>query len=217
MRVVKLFGFLVIIVAGVFVYFFVKDYMNDKKEKERIAEIKKGWHVEIIYDEPVNVRKEADSYAAVLGQVEKGEVFKALEVVQRSDSAFNWYKIEYKSGMTAFIANPKSIKADKFLKDVNNEEDLFVPVISYDKSVYVVDSIDKINYNHLTLWDDKEGFSVTHKVCHEVKESSGINQYWILYTITDKVGKSSSKLQKIEFRIKPEESKVVDFYKYCKE
>ena len=48
-------------------------------------------------------------------------------------------------------------------------------------------------------------------IYHEVKEYDNIDQYWIKYTITDKAGKETSKMQKIEFKETPDESQVEDF------
>ena len=64
------------------------------------------------------------------------------------------------------------------------------------------------------MWDDRPGAEVTHQVYHETGvdiNGNIIDQYWIQYTVTDKEGKSSSKVQKIEFNKRPSEDKVLDF------
>ena len=97
---------------------------------------------------------------------------------------------------------------------MNNPNDIATPVIKYYDDVYKVVSIDDINYKHLEVVEDTDDYEITHIVYHEVKKSEFIDQYWILYTITDGAGKSSSKLQKIEFEEKPDESEVTDFSEY---
>ena len=78
-------------------------------------------------------------------------------------------------------------------------------------------TIDDINYDHLEVTDDKPGVTVTHKVYHEVNEEQNKDQYWILYIATDAVGKTTKKVQKIEFNKKPDESQVEDFTKLAED
>ena len=205
----KLFIWLLIIagiVGGIFGYFYIKDL----KEQERIEEIKKGWYVEITYKDPINVRKSSSTNAEAIGKVNKGEIYKVLDVDMETSSAYYWYKIEF-GDKIGWIASGKKIH---WVKDVNNPNDIATPVIKYYDDVYKVVSIDDINYKHLEVVEDTDDYEITHIVYHEVKKSEFIDQYWILYTITDGAGKSSSKLQKIEFEEKPEESEVVDFKEY---
>ena len=181
-------------------------------------EIREGWYVKII-NKYVNVRKDPTSSSELVTQVHKGDVYKVLEYVDTNSSYF-WYKIQIDDKTTGYIANPRSVTADKYLEDHNNPTDIANPTLVFYEDTYKVRSINDINYNHLTLWDDKEGYKVTHKVYHEYvycEEDDFYcepkDQYWIVYTITDAVGKSSSKTQRIEFDIRPDEDEVLDFFK----
>jgi len=184
-------------------------YFKNIKEKERIEEIKKGWYVEIIHKDPINVRSEASTNGKELGKVEKGEIYKVLDVDMDS-SAYYWYKIEYKDTI-GWIASGKKIH---WVNDVNNPNDIATPIIKYYDDVYKVVSINDISYDHLEIVEDTDDYEITHIVYHEVNRSKFIDQYWILYTITDGAGKSSSKLQKIEFEEVPNEELVTDFGEY---
>ena len=199
---------LVLIIIGILIggYFIGKKAIYEMK----VADIKKGWYIEITYKDPINVRGEPNSDSKLLGTVNKGEVYKVLEVDTTSSGTYNWYKIEYEK-TTGWVASGKK---NYWVKDVNNPTDIAVPYIKYYDDVYKVATINDINYKHLEVIEDKEGYVITHKVYHEVKPSEGIDQYWILYTITDAVGKSSSKMQKIEFDVRPDESQVLDFKDY---
>lgn len=194
-----------LIVGGIGGYFYFKEI----KEKKRIEEIKKGWYVEIIYDTPINVRDLPSTKGKELGKVEKGEIYKVLDV-NTDSSIYNWYKIEFED-TEGWIASGTKIH---WVNDVNNPNDIAVPVIKYFEDVYNVVSIDDINYKHLEVVEDTDDYEITHVVYHEVVPSEHKDQYWILYTITDGAGKSSSKLQKIEFEERPDESKVTDFSEY---
>lgn len=194
---------LLLIAGGIGGYFYIKD----KKEEERIAEIKKGWYVEVLVDD-VNIREKGSSDSKVLGKTKKGEVYAVIDVDILGNTY--WYKIDY-NGTKAFIYNSSKYN---YLKDVNNPKDIATPTIKYFTKVYYANSIDDINYDHLEVWDDKPGYEVTHKVYHETGvdiNGNTIDQYWIQYTVTDKVGKNSSKVQKIVFNKRPSEDKVYDF------
>ncbi len=181
------------------------------KENKRLAEIKKGWYVEITHEEPINVRSKPNSKGEKIGEVKKGEIYKALEV-DTENSIYYWYKIEYKDTV-GWIASGKKVH---WLIDHNNTIDIAVPYVKFKENVYKVVSIDDINYKHLEVVEDTDDYEITHVVYHEVKPSEFIDQYWILYTITDGAGKSSSKMQKIEFEERPDESRVKDFLDYKK-
>ena len=105
----------------------------------------------------------------------------------------------------------EAVKRYTYLDDVNNPEDIAYPTLKFFDTVYYVNSIDEITYDHLEVEDDKPGVTVTHKVYHEVNAETGKDQYWIQYTATDAVGKSVSKVQKIEFNERPSEEEVYDF------
>lgn len=195
--------FLLVIAGGIGVYFFIKD----KKEEERIAEIKKGWYVEVLVDD-VNIRAKGSSNSKILGKTKKGDIY-AVSDVDIIGNTY-WYKVDY-NGTLAFIYNSSKYN---YLKDVNNPKDIATPTIKYFTEVYYVDSINDINYDHLEVWDDKPGYEISHKVFHETGvdiNGNTIDQYWIQYTATDKVGKSSSKVQKIVFNKRPSEELVYDF------
>lgn len=194
-------SFLALLVGGFFVYLFI-----DKKiEAARVEEIKKGWYVEVL-EKAVKIRKEADRNTAELAEAKKGEVFAVFDIENNGGNF--WYYIEYEKGKKGWIANPKN---SGYLNDVNNPNDIMNPTIKFFDKVYYTESIDTINYDHLEVKDDRDGVVVTHKVFHEIDESQGKDQYWIQYTATDAVGKSVSKVQKIEFNQRPDESKVYKF------
>ncbi len=193
--------FLALIGGGFGAYYFLSGKANERN----IEEIKKGWHVEIENDY-INIRKEASATADILGEVKKGEVYKVLEVETVGDTY--WYKIEYEKDKYGWIFNSNS---SDYLEDNNNPEDIAAPTLKFFNDVYYVDSIDDINYDHLEVEDDKPGVTVTHKVFHEVNAETGKDQYWIQYTATDAVGKSVSKVQKIEFNERPSEDRVYNF------
>lgn len=201
----KFFTFILIVILGIGAYFIYKNIQN----KKYIEEVKKGWYVEIIYDQPINVRDLPSTDGEILGKAKKGEVYKVLDV-NTEGKIYYWYKIEYK-GEEGWIASGKKIH---WVKDVGNPNDIADPVIKYYDSVYKVVSINDINYKHLEVIEDTDTYTITHKVYHEVNPTENIDQYWIEYTITDGAGKSSSKLQKIEFEERPDESQVIDFAEY---
>ena len=194
---------LLVITGGIGGYFYIKD----AKEKARIAEIKEGWYVEVLEDD-VNIRAKGSANGTILGKTKKGDIYAVNDV----DVAGNtyWYEIDY-DGTPAFIFSSEKYK---YVKDVNNPYDIATPTIKFFDKIYYVDSIDDINYDHLEVWDDRPGAEVTHKVFHETGvdiNGNIIDQYWIQYTVTDKEGKSSSKVQKIEFNQRPSEDRVLDF------
>ena len=194
---------LLVITGGIGGYFYIKD----AKEKARIAEIKEGWYVEVLEDD-VNIRAKGSANGTILGKTKKGDIYAVNDV----DVAGNtyWYEIAY-DGTPAFIFSSEKYT---YVKDVNNPYDIAVPTVKFYEPIYYVDTIDDISYNHLEVWDDKEGVEVTHKVFHETGvdiNGNIIDQYWIQYTVTDKEGKSSSKVQKIEFNKRPSEDRVLDF------
>lgn len=194
---------LLVITGGIGGYFYIKD----AKEKARIAEIKEGWYVEVLEDD-VNIRAKGSANGTILGKTKKGDIYAVNDV----DVAGNtyWYEIDY-DGTPAFIFSSEKYK---YVKDVNNPNDIATPTIKFFDKIYYVDSIDDINYDHLEVWDDRPGAEVTHQVYHETGvdiNGNIIDQYWIQYTVTDKEGKSSSKVQKIEFNKRPSEDRVLDF------
>lgn len=190
-----------LLVGGFFGYKFVKYRIHEAN----VAEIKKGWYVEVL-EEEVKVRKEANRNSSELAVAKKGDVFKAVKVENNSGNF--WYNIEYESGKYGWIANPRN---SNYLKDANNPEDIAAPTIKFYDDVYYADDIDSISYDHLDIWDDKDGVKVSHEVYHEVNELENKDQYWIKYTVTDQAGKTVSKVQRIEFNERPKESEVKRF------
>ena len=199
----KIFWLIVIAAAGFLVVKFGLDFM----ESARIKKIKEGWHIEVV-NVYINVRKEPNQNSSKLGEVEKGKVYK-VDDYENINGNF-WYHIEYEKGSWGWVANP--IGKD-YLDDVNNDDDIKAPTIKFYEDIYFVDSIDDITYDSLEVTDDKPGVSVTHKVYHEVDDAKNIDQYWILYIATDAVGKTTRKVQRIEFNKTPKESEVLDFSK----
>ena len=195
---------LVLIFGGVGGYWYIKKI----NEEARIEEIKKGWYVEIT-SEYINVRDDAHANANLLGKVLEGEVYEVLDM-NFDNISYYWYKIDY-NGNDAWIASKRK---SPYLKDFNNPTDIATPIIKYYDDVYKVVNIDEINYKHLEVVEDRDEYEITHVVYHEVVPSKHIDQYWIEYTITDASGKSSSKLQKIEFEELPSEEEVIDFDEY---
>jgi hypothetical protein len=197
-----IFTILILIVIGFFAVKFILGIVEDA----RVKKIKEGWHIEVV-NEYIKIRKKPDKNSSELGQVKKGQVYKVDDYENHRGNY--WYHIEYEKGKWGWVANPVG---NEYLEDVNNEEDIKAPTIKFFDKVLYVDSIDDINYNHLEVKDDKPGVKVTHKVYHEVDEINGIDQYWILYIATDAVGKTTKKVQKIEFnKTRPDESQVSDF------
>ena len=202
-----IFGILITIVVG----FFAVKLILGVVEDARIKKIKEGWHIEVVNDY-IKVRKEPDRNSSELGEVKKGEVYK-VDDYENHNGNF-WYHVEYEKGKWGWVANPLG---KDYLNDTNNKDDIKAPTIKFTEAVYYVDSIEDINYDHLEVTDDKPGVVVTHKVYHEVNEEQNKDQYWILYIATDAVGKTTKKVQKIEFNKKPDESQVEDFVKLAED
>ena len=202
-----IFGILITIVVG----FFAVKLILGVVEDARIKKIKEGWHIEVV-NEYIKIRKEPDQNSSELGEVKKGEVYK-VDDYENHNGNF-WYHVEYEKGKWGWVANPVG---KDYLNDTNNEDDIKAPTIKFNDAVYYVDSIEDINYDHLEVTDDKPGVVVTHKVYHEVNEEQNKDQYWILYIATDAVGKTTKKVQKIEFNKKPDESQVEDFVKLAED
>lgn len=187
-------------IGGYFGYGFVKE----KIAAAKLEKIKEGWHVEVL-NEYIKIRKDADRNSSELGEVKKGEIYAVDDMAGKNDNY--WYHIEYEDGKYGWIANPKDTK---YLKDINNPNETSSLAIKFYEDTYHVNSIDDIKYDHLEV-SGGGNVKITHKVYHEVNESTGTDQYWILYTATDDNKQSTTKLQKIEFTIIPDESRVDDF------
>ena len=225
-----------IIVIGVVVgggLLLTKNIRQKAREERNIAKIKEGWYLEVIcegpkscgdvsiknekkkvktYKDAIKIRKAPTTGSDVIGAAVKGDVFEVLGV-DETDNMYLWYRIRYLGveNEEGYIGELRSLEINS-VKDHNGEIDISAPVVKFDEDEYHVASIDDINYDHLTLWDDKPGYEVTHTVYIEEHPTDRPGpQYWIEYTITDKAGKSSSKLQRIVFDYEPSKTQVKDF------
>lgn len=184
-------------------YFYTKVF--NKTEK---IDPSKDFYVEVT-NEYINIREESKQLSNNLGRVKKGEKYLVYDV-NSSDGSYIWYKIKYDKDKYGWIANKKG---SPYLNEYNNPEDVSNPTIKILYLPYQAKNINSIGFENLEVWDDKGTPEITYEIYHEVKESEGIDQYWILYTVTDKVGKTAQKLGSIEFETKPSEYLVKDFYK----
>lgn len=184
-------------------YFYTKVF--NKTEK---IDLSKDFYVEVT-NEYINIREESKQLSNNLGRVKKGEKYLVYDV-NSSDGSYIWYKIKYDKDKYGWIANKKG---SPYLNEYNNPEDVSNPTIKILYLPYQAKNINSIGFENLEVWDDKGTPEITYEIYHEVKESEGIDQYWILYTVTDEVGKTAQKLGSIEFETKPSEYLVKDFYK----
>lgn len=199
-----------ILLGGLIGYSVVKKQIEIKKEEERIEKIKEGWYVEID-TEVINVRVENNAWNGLLGEAYEGEVYAASDVVLTGGAY--WFEIDY-NGVTGWVSSGKNYD---YLTSYNAYFDFKFPELYYHEDIYEVESINDIEYSHITVEDDNDDWVITSKVYHEVgisDEGEDINQYWILYTVTDGADHSTSKMQKIVFEERPSESKVLDFDDY---
>lgn len=187
-------------------YFYTKVF--NKTEK---IDPSKDFYVEVT-NEYINIREESKQLSNNLGRVKKGEKYLVYDV-NTSDGSYIWYKIKYDKDKYGWIANKKG---SPYLNEYNNPEDVSSPTIKILYLPYQAKNINSIGFENLEVWDDKGTPEITYEIYHEVKESEGIDQYWILYTVTDEVGKTAQKLGSIEFETKPSEYLVKDFYKEYK-
>lgn len=187
-------------------YFYTKVF--NKTEK---IDPSKDFYVEVT-NEYINIREESKQLSNNLGRVKKGEKYLVYDV-NTSDGSYIWYKIKYDKDKYGWIANKKG---SPYLNEYNNPEDVSSPTIKILYLPYQAKNINSIGFENLEVWDDKGTPKITYEIYHEVKESEGIDQYWILYTVTDEVGKTAQKLGSIEFETKPSEYLVKDFYKEYK-
>ncbi|MDD2470201.1 MAG: SH3 domain-containing protein [Bacilli bacterium] len=183
----------------------LKTYVNGQKGIAKMANIEKGWHVEIS-NSYINIRKEPSAYSVLLGKVEKDEKYEVLDI-NLENGRYIWYQIKIDKDNSGWVASGRS---DPYLIDHNNPNDIATPVLKFSEEVCYANSIDDINYEHLEVWDDRDEFEITHKVYKEIKNEGG-HQYWIVYKVEDGVGKTTSKTQKIVFVNEPKDSEVLDF------
>lgn len=197
-KVLQIIVVTIIILLAVNAYIFISQFI--KREN-----IKKGWHVEIITDF-INIREAADQKSEKIGKVIENNVYKVLDIYLENNEYY-FYKIEISDTKVGWIANDK--KTRSYLKDINNPNDIATPTIRVPSKTYNVESIEDIDYNHLNVWDDKENYVVNHEIYYEFLSTQ--KKYWIIYTITDGVGKTNSAIQEIVFSIEPDDDKTKNF------
>lgn len=202
---------LVLIVLGFFAF-------ERVRKIQRIKEIKKGWYGEVLVNE-LRMRNDTTPASLQVGSLKKGEVVKILDMKihknkETSAGGYNyiWYLVQKDKKGSKWIGNPK--KGDQYIKIVNNPHDMEVPTIKYKEAVYKTDSVDTITFDHLILKDDKtpkDKLKITYVLYHEKVKGKKVGSFWIEYKVTDEAGKSSSKVQKIEFKENPDINSVKDF------
>ncbi len=175
----------------------------------------KAWKIEIINDS-INVRESHNPYEYKLGEVYKDEKYKVLDIYL-DDKKFVWYKIKMKNKKAGWVASSRNVP---YVKELNNsqiksEKEYFIdykkPVIKYYEDVYYTDSLNTIDYKHLTIEDDSN-YEIKHTVYFEEFPKDGnTSQYWIEYIVTDEFANSASIVQGIEFENKPNKNEVSDF------
>lgn len=178
----------------------------------KINKIKSGWYVEILYEKGINVREDHSTEGEPMGSALPGEVY-SVEDVYLDSKIYFWYKIDF-DGKTGWVANKRG---EEWLKDVNNPNDIMAPIIKFKDNIYKTVSINDIDYKHLVIVDDKDDYKITHKVYYEYNYIEARDQYWIAYTATDASGKSTTKMQKIEFAEVPDKSLILPLSEYNKQ
>lgn len=193
----KLFKILLVIIALVGIYFYLKGDGIDSK---------KDWYVKITNDF-INVRANANTSAKKIGRVNKGKRYR-VKSVYTENSIYYWYEIYYDKEELGWIAS--DIK-NPYLEDHNNPHDIYSPTIKIKYMPYKAKDIKSIGFENLEVWDDKDNPKITYVVYHEVDATKKIDQYWIKYTVTDSVGNTASKIGSITFETKPSKNEVEDF------
>ena len=237
-RVIKF--LIVIAVVGCAIYFPIKMIRDKNRELNRIDAIKEGMYVEIVYENlegcttkfqlsnqkknydegcaktELKVRKAPTAASEIIGTVTKGEVYKIVEV-EETDPMFIWFRIVYQKNWKdpydeGYVSQPRS--SDQYVKAYNISFDYSNPTINFDNDELNVDNIDAITYDDLRVWDDQPGYEITHQIYIEREPTDRPGpQYWIKYTVTDKKGKTASKIRRVIFVNPPSDSKVLDFSK----
>ena len=230
---------LVIVIVGAAVYFPLKMIRDKNREAARIENIKNGMYIEVVYEDTsecttkfklsnqdknydegcakteLKVRKAPTDASEIIGTATKGDIYKVLEV-EETDEKFIWFRVVYQKNykdpyVEAYIAQPRSTQV-KYVDVYGITFDYSNPTLAFDIDEYEVDSIEDITYDHLRVWDDQDGYTITHEVFIERQPTDRPGpQYWIKYTVTDKKGKTASKSQRIIFKNPPSDSKVKDF------
>ena len=236
----KLIRFLIVVaIIGGGLFFGLK-YLRDKnREAERLEKIKEDMYIEIVYEDlsgcttkfklsnqeknyddgcaqtELKVRLAPRADSDILGTAIKGEIYKVVEI-DETDPMFVWFRIVYQKNykdkyQEGYIAQPRS-STIKYVEANGITFDYSSPTLGFDQDTVNFDSIDDINYNDLRVWDDQPGYVITHEVYIE-REPVDMPppQYWIKYTVTDKKGKTISKVRRVIFKYPPSDSRVKDF------
>lgn len=102
-KIILIFILLIITIglSGLLIY---KNKSSDKKEEEILQTNKRDESVAQveITNEYINIRKENNSEAELLGKVYKGEIYTILET--KEDEYYNWCLIETDNGIKGYIA-----------------------------------------------------------------------------------------------------------------
>lgn len=197
--VATFFVLVIIMIAGFGIFVF----MNEK-EKNKIR-----WKVEIIH-EYINVRDNPSTDSTVIGKAPQGNIYNVLSV-NLDHPSYVWYEIEYRKGMSGWIASERNIP---YVKEYNNpnykddedaqesyEIDYINPVIKYFDDKYYTYDINSISYDHLEIEDDSE-YEITNKLY--VEECINYRNFWIQYIVKDSFGNTSKKVQRIVFEVEPD-------------
>lgn len=231
---------IVLAIIGCGVYFPLNMIRDKNRETARINNIKDGMYLEVVYEDTTECKtrfqlsnqesnvenedckkvelavREAPTQASKeIGTAKKGELYKIVEV-EETDPKYVWFRVVYQKNwkdkyQEGYIAQPRSSQI-KYVEPYGVEFDYSAPTLSYNEEEYKVDSIDDIKYDQLVVWDDQPGYKITHEVYIERTPVDRPGpQYWVKWIVTDKKGKSTSKIQRIIFKYPPSDSKVKDF------
>ena len=222
----KFVTFILVCVAVIIGFKVAKGIFDKIRFNAYLERVKEGWYVEVT-TEVLNVRDEPKYNAHIVSTVKKGEIFKATDYVV-GDDGYYWFYIDLYDGGRGWVANPKKKKSsnseEEFLISHNNVIDVSNPKIKW-KSEYCYDihvttekectyhimNLSNITYDPLELWDDKEGYKVTHEVCIETKPTDRPGpQYWVDFTITDAAGKTSSLRKRLIIENAPSKEDTAD-------
>lgn len=177
---------------------------------------KKAWKIEIINNEPVNVRENHSPHEYKLTEVYFGEKYQVLDIYL-DDLKFVWYKIKLKDKRIGWIS---SSRGNPYVREYNNPDERFrgvididykKPEIWFDEDEYYTDSLKTISYDHLRIVEDSD-YEINHYIYYEeFPKDRSTPQYWIKYIVTDEFKNVSSKIQRIIFETEPNRNDVLDF------
>lgn len=215
----KFFTALIIIGLLTGIFFVARTIYRRERYNAYLKEVEAGWHVEILIDD-LNVRDLPTKYTKkVLKQVHAGEIYKVIKFSQDEGGNYYWYYIEFYDKTYGWVANNTK---GTYLKDVGNENDVAIPIIQYKSDLLKVISVKDIDPDallkngELMAYDDRDDYEITYTIYYEEfsQEEDRHENWWIKWEIKDKSGKSSSKLQKIQFEKTPSEGEY-DLFINC--